>query len=149
MKVRLGRLRVAEVLMTPVALGLVALSVYGTWDSSGAEFGFIRLVTLLVGAVGLVCVAQAVLRTSPAGSIAAATVLCVGCPIVLVVLLISYASSETAEGLTQSLAQIGVAAMFVLAVWALKSESRGFSPDPAAQIQTLAAPEKQVPGLGG
>jgi hypothetical protein len=149
MKFRFGRLRIPEVLMIPLGSGLVLVSLVGTWDSSGSGFGFLRLVTLLIGSVCLLAVVQAGFRTSPAGAIAADVFLCAVCPIALITLLISYATSDTVDGSDQRLAQIGILAAFVSAVWGLRSVSRVFDPDPSAQIETLAAPEKQAPCLGG
>jgi hypothetical protein len=135
--------------MTPLGVGLVLISLTGTWDSSGDDFGFLRLLTLLIGAVALLSVIQAAFRISPAGAIAADVFLCAACPIALIILLISYATSDTVDGSDQRLAQLGILAVFATAVWGLRSESRGFDPDPSAPVETLPAPEKQARGLGG
>ena len=149
MKLRMGRLRLAEVVMAPLAVGVVVIACIGEWDSNGDGFGFIRLLTLLIGGVGVLSVVQAVSRTSPAGAIACDVALCVACPVVFIILLISELTSDTADGSVQSLAQIGIVGLFITAVWGIRSESRGFKPDPGAHVESLPAPKKQPSAAGG
>jgi hypothetical protein len=44
---------------------------------------------------------------------------------------------------------IGLAVIFVLAVWGLRDESRGFQPDPAGSVTLLDLPGRAADSLDG
>ena len=144
---RLGRLRWSEVAILIVSIGLTVDLFAVDWfrgeGSSTAERGLdsdlFGVLVAVVAGLGFVAVLQTAMRRAATGGLAAQVALTVACPLVLLVGLISAVARsdgmETAEGVW--IAMIGTSLLFVLAVVALRDESRGFIPDPGATVLEL------------
>jgi len=148
---RFGRLRIADVLMLPVASAVAVGAITGGWLGAGGAFadlagsnGFGAFAAawfaLVVGAIGVLEFVQTVTRPAPTGGVASCVALCVLAPIGFWV---AVANSGAAPLL------VGMAAMFVLGVWGLRDESRGFKPDPAGSVTLLDLPERSAASVDG
>ncbi len=139
---RLGRLRWSEVAIFVVSAGLavdlLAVDWFtadgGTVAERGLDSGLFGVLVAFVSGLGFIAVLQTAMRRAPTGGLATHVALTVACPLVMLVGLIAAihgsGQSETDSGLWSAL--VGTGALFILAVVALRDESRGFAPDPGA-----------------
>lgn len=140
---RLGRSRPADLVLLPLGIGLVVGSAAGGWlvgdsafadlDGSAGSGAFLASwLALVVGAGAVLEFVQTVTRPAATGGIAACVALSAVTPLAFFVAVACGAAAPLL---------IGLAGVFVSAVWAIRDESRGFQPDPAGAVTSLDLPE--------
>ena len=151
---RFGRLRAAEIAIAALSLALLADAFAVGW-ADGAAAGIGHVMTFILAGVGLTCFLQTLLRRVPTGGIASAVALTILAPLTLIVLLVALVSAGSSSGVEGSggpgieLAIAGSALMLAFAVWSLRDESRGFSPEPGPTVSAVELPESRGAAADG